>query len=329
MIFNTPEQFFSTIDKIGEMSEEELDDWEATNNFKSYRSVLNDANNEWLAMTDLNQIPLFEEKYKDILTVENDGILPIIKVGTLQSIVNREGIYETGGYLNKIARSNIYTVAKSESEKLNTILPEVEPCIQARIAQGGVTVFQYTALPAPDPCTDPEPNPPPPPPIPSCTHYMKASYFDNQSKCRDDREVYISAESFVYFYGGLTVIDGIEMYVNYHHPAVLILVRGKIRNWLCNWDYYNTRLQLRNISFTIDGWENYARDKFRTYSIQKSYNFSLPFFDTNSDEPSLAFSFRVGDELFNEPVNPFPFTKLHAEGTSRGVGYRWAIINCQ
>ena len=282
-------------------------------------------------MTDLNQVPLFEEKYKDILTVENDGISPRIKVSTLQSIVNREGIYETGGYLNKIVGNNIFSAHKDDYFKLSQ-LESIDPCLPAaKQVQNGIKIFQYTLLPElPNPCADPIPDPDPTPtPIPSCSHYMKASYFDNQSKCSDDREVYISAKSFVYFYGGLTVIDGIEMYVNYHYPSVEILVRGKKRNWHCNWDYYETRLQLKNTSFTIDAWENYARDKFRTYSIQKTYNVIAPFIDTYSDKPGLLWTYRVGDELFNEPVKPFPFTKLHAEGTSRGVGYHWAIINCQ
>ena len=124
-------------------------------------------------------------------------------------------------------------------------------------------------------------------------------------------------------------INGIPIYVSYYEPSVEILVWGKKRNWLCNWDYYETRLQLNKTSFTIDAWENYAIDKFRTYSSRKTYSLTVPFIDTYGDYELLKSTTRIGHRLFNEPVNAFPFTKAHAEGTSRGVGYRWANINCQ
>ena len=37
-----------------------------------------------------------------------------------------------------------------------------------------------------------------------------------------------------------------------------------------------------------------------------------------------------GDWTFNEPVGAFPFTTLHAEGKSQGVGVDgWAVIDCR
>ena len=50
---------------------------------------------------------------------------------------------------------------------------------------------------------------------------------------------------------------------------------------------------------------------------------------TSIDQVSLTSDQPIEDPLLNQLITAFPFTSLHAEGSSRGVGYNFAIIDCQ
>jgi hypothetical protein len=108
-IFNSPDQFYSTGTDLLKMTDKELDDWEVKNSFESFRSVFKKAQDEWNSVSNISDTLLILNKYQDILTSENGSLIPTIPIGIYQIICNRQGFYETGGVLNRVSGSRIYS----------------------------------------------------------------------------------------------------------------------------------------------------------------------------------------------------------------------------
>ncbi len=305
MVFSSHEDFQQTIDHISHMSDEELNAWEKSNGFTSFRTVLNQAYAELDAIETAEQEFAFQEKYKDVISSSDDQYLPLIEIKLYQCIANREGIYETNGYLNKIMGDYIVTVKKDEYDKLNlvSVIPEDKKSLERM----GIRITQYAST---DPNTTGRLSS-------TCSTYEVASYFHNESNCRHDREVYISGKSYIAL---STSYEG-----DLRQPRVHIEVWGKIRSgtW-CKWRSYATMLYYRNVSFTIDAWaiEN-------SVAVPRSYSVVVPDDESPNDYTVLTWDASIGAGLLNQLIAPAPFTSLHAEGTSRGVDGVWVVLDCQ
>ena len=288
---------------IVSMSDPELDDWEKSQGFVSYRTVFNEANEEWQKVESEGDKQLFLKKYGDILTIENNELVPNISIRLYQAIVNREGIYETCGFLNKVAGDLIVTVAEDEYYKLFGVSTSGKG-----VAVGnGVRSFKFIGETS-DLAGRTNA---------ACSTEMTASYFHNESNCRHDREVFISARSYVVLTTNSTG--------DYRQPRVEIKVWGKIRSgtW-CNWSNYSTTLAYRNVSFTITAWQ--VQDGVASPT---SYSRVLPDYAPVGDRSTLPWDQPIGDRVHNQIITPYAFTSFHGEGSSRGVEWNWAILDCQ
>jgi hypothetical protein len=305
MKFSSIDHISSLTNKIPEMTKEELDSWEKENSFISYRSIINEANKEWELVSSEDEKTSFLEKYGDILTI-NDGLLiPSISILMYQSIVNREGIYETDGYLNKVIGDFIVSAKKEDYRKIVDVNSEFLIDVKG-IENSGLKMTRLTGM---ESNSDARTNG-------TCSTIMEATYFDNHSKCRDDREVYLEVKSYLTYW---TNSEG-----EWRQPRVSIGVAGRYRNYWCNWFSYDTQLEYRSVSFSIIAWTNQNYVGVPTLFTRTPSNKS-----TTIDHSSLIWDQPIGDPLLNQYVTPSAFTSLHAEASSRGVGYNWAIIDCQ
>jgi hypothetical protein len=306
MIFTSHENFEIITNKVSKMSDQELDSWEQENHFVSYRSIINQANIEFNLISTEEEQKVFLKKYNDILTIKDSTLTSRINIHLYQSIVNREGIYETNGYLNKVVGEYILTVRKENYQKIHSINSDNFNQKNEILKKQGISIFKFTGS---NINTNARTNA-------TCSTYMEAEYYDNPSGCRNDRRVYISAKSYVTF---SAQSDG-----DWRQPRVELKVWGTIRNGWCNWSDYGTQLEYRSVSFSLMGWI------FQNGSATPtSYSINLVDYSTTYDRTSLPWDQPIGDRVLNQAIYPAAFSSLHAEGSSRGVGYNWAIIDCQ
>lgn len=306
MSFKNHDDFRSVTEKLTAMSDVELDEWEKSNSFVSFRSVLNTAYKEFDLITTEEQHNQFFKKYSDVLKIDNGSLEPTIKIASQRAFVNREGLYETEGYLNKIIGDYIVSGPLLEYNRLKELKRES----QVLGKMDGLRVYEYTTSKE---NTNGRTNA-------ACGTNMFASYFRNESNCRNDREVKLYVNSFRDI---VTNSSG-----TYYYPKVQIIVAPHKRSGtFCNWSLYANPTELRNTSFSVRAYQRITFGSTATTSQIITYSFTLPYISQNN---GIDWTQTIGDWTFNEPVSAFPFTSLHAEGKSQGVGENgWAIIDCQ
>ena len=59
-----------------------------------------------------------------------------------------------------------------------------------------------------------------------------------------------------------------------------------------------------------------------------SFSVSIPDYYQAGEYVSLDWDQPIGHAVLNQNIAPNPFTRLHAEGKSRGTD-GWAVIDCQ
>src|SRR5690625_5832240 len=86
-----PETYFDDVKKIMELNEIELDRWESDVGFKSMRSLINEANEAFGNLTSKDQIPAWQEKYKNVVSIQDSIIIPHVLGNFYQTITNLSG----------------------------------------------------------------------------------------------------------------------------------------------------------------------------------------------------------------------------------------------
>lgn len=323
--FDSFERFESITSKITSAPQTELNNWENESSFKSYRSVLSDANSEWDLADTEEKRNTFIIKYKDVLSVVDSSLVPHIKVFMYQAIVNREGIYRTGDHYHKVVGDFIVTVKKEDYNKLLSVQLEDESSYSGE----GKEVVRYTNTRNAEKSGKMNGRT-----LATCgsdLYYKEAEYYLNARKCKDGRKAYISALSFISKFTGNGSFNGTERYGDFSQSAIQIAVWGKKRGSWCGWGNYSTQLEWRSVSLTIPGYVIVGYEANRTISGTNVFNLNIP--DVNSDNEGgdtelLKRDYKFGDLLFNNNVSVFGINKIYAEGKSRGVDNNWAVIFC-
>lgn len=304
LIFTSNDEFQSISNKVATLTDAELDQWEDDISFKSYRRIFNQAVEKWDKIEDENQLTLFLNEYSDILTIVDSIPTPTIPIRLYQSLVNRDGLYETMGFVNKIVGQYVLTVQRDEFWKIQD-LSKIDDL--QTLEKIGIKVFKYLDT---DSQANGRTNS-------TCSTQMTASYYYNPSNCRNDRKVYISLKS---YYTTTTNFEG-----DRRQPRVELKVWGTLRTGtFCNWKSYATTLRYRNVSFSINGWsvQNGVASTTRFDRVVTDYA-------PTEDRNDLPWDQPIGDPLLNQQISPFAFIELHAEGASRGTNENWAILDCR
>ncbi len=266
--------------------------------FKSFKEVYHTALEELEAIETLEQHDAFLKRYSDVLKVIDSTYVPKIASPLYQAICNRDGIYESEGYVHKIIDSEYMIITKSENidalqkiHSTNNINPK------------GFRVVPYNATGIQNKQNRQ---------TASCGSIVEKNYFNNNKKCKDDRKVYVK---------GLTdfIVSG-----NNFTPRAFAVAYGTKRNSFCNWKEYKTALATRNCSFTVtatlNGTDyNYSKSFYDQSTTSDSYKILL----YNALLTSSPIPWQEGETLSIE------FTKINLEATSRGVGNNWVKLNCQ
>jgi hypothetical protein len=293
------------------MTDKELDDWEVKNSFESFRSVFKKAQDEWNSVSNISDTLLILNKYQDILTSENGSLIPTIPIGIYQIICNRQGFYETGGVLNRVSGSRIYSTIKKEANKLLDLDANAKELLVSKYYEEPQKVSLSAKTQG------------------VCGFSARASYFDNPSGCKNDRISYTEFIQSSYEYNdSFLLIDGSVFYRNYKKTAVDIYLWGSKKNGFCGWnDYYMTSFYLRNSFFTVSKFKNISYEYYsvsplapqitRSNSIVESFSVTLPDYSLpNESDRLVVYREFLGDYAINEAIAfPIP-TRVHIVGNT-------------
>lgn len=264
--------------------------------FESFKEVYFKVSTKLNEAQTIEQHNFILSKYSDIIKLEDSMYVPKITDPFYQAVCNKDGIYESGGYAHKVIDNKNMVITESENikalQKVNSISgldPEV------------FRVAAYNATSQSDQGRA----------MANCGDNVIQSYFNNNSKCRDDRKVW--ARGFTSF-----IISGY-----YYTPRAIAEIYGTFRNGWCNWNTYETRLQSRDCSYTVTATLN-----GQNYSIIKSF----PDDSGTEDRYNIVLSEgAIGGAIYWQggAVPTIQFTQVNLEGTSRGVNGNWVELNCQ
>jgi hypothetical protein len=341
--FNSPKEFFDQTEQIFSMNDEELNVWEKENKFISLRSIINEAYLELNKAETEDEINLALSNYSDVLHTVNERIVPKLDLGIYNRIANSNGVYSVGNMVYKRTPYYLFSTLKTfKKNLLNAELHEmtVENQIHTYVLKKEESVNSARAGDPNDDIDDGDPDTGGGGTgTTSCSALSYSNtYRADVSGCASDREVTINATVAHHYIPIWNTVEGHNILTEIWRPLWHREVSGERKlGWpLCSWKDYQTIFELRNYRHTVNGFERVSGyiedDNFRTFSIVKDYTEVLSYVITPYEVPAILDFVFYGDPIKNEKilfVNNLPkFKSLHAEGSSRGVGSKWAIINC-
>lgn len=307
--FESYDEFRTVTDQVSKMSREQLDAWESSKGFVSYRTVLNEAYGELERAESAQDYTRILVEYSDILYMRDSSVSPIIEIPLIQAIVNREGIYQTDVFYQRIIGDYVVT---AEAKELDGLRRFKKSDLEVTSSNESIRVFKYVDG-ADDIRSDTKTSA-------ACSTFLTDSYYYNMDGCKNDRKAFVSAQSYQSLYTDATG--------TYYTPRVKFRVWGEIRSWTCGWNIYSTQYEYRNVSFSIWQWERISMGPGFSVSQPRFFSMSLPDMSIDNGSLGLTFDFPVGDWRFNENYATSPFTSVYIEGKSRGVGNNWVIVSC-
>ncbi len=222
LYFDSEDEYFQTVRILPNMSEEELDQWEAKLGFLSVRTIQNNFYQELESLDEESvteqEIENLVNKYKDYveIVINEDGereIVPFIDDAVYKGIANANLMYQTGNYINKVFNGIIYS---SSVEKINTI-KELD---NNNHYLSNAKKFVYETK--------------------SKTAKMTATYIRDEAWCSSDRKVKLEMKTRMYAfnpgYGG-----------DYQYVwEVLANARG-YKKTACVWSNYKNSLEFKEV----------------------------------------------------------------------------------
>lgn len=288
--FSDLEEMLAYVNRIAEDEEAA-----ASDGFESFNEVYYRALNEISSITTEEDHERLLAAYSDVLTLVEDEYIPVIDNFIYGSICNRGRLYKSGGYIHKALDSEHLIFTEEENEEalmkirsLDGLDLDVFRVIRYQKNEQGLT---------------------------GCGSSMKfeAVYFDNHTRCTDDRRVYIGTQA-SYTCAGPSCSVAIES-----------KVWGKKRNSWCNWRGYSTKLYNRNCSLNV---------RVTLGATDVSFPAIYSDYSSLNDQPLHTLApgilFVNAFQWDGKTMPAVTFNSIHLEGSSRGVGTNhWAIIDCK
>jgi len=309
--FASHEAFFETITAVGNMSEADLNAWERSLGFVSYRQSFELAMAEVGTATSEAHAEAILKQHEDIVEIDGDDINPRIQALGYSAVVNREGLFYVAGVLHKVLPEVVISTEDGRIETIQQTLNDMgelglKLVTAMSTPSAGVRVVRYAGdslapLKASNlGCTD-----------------NKTAWWNSS-----DRKVDFKIWTWKYYCAGCCG--------NYYHQVrAEAKLWGYKKNWLGNWASYKTAYECQNVEAVI-----LAPDLQGTSTTQFTY---VPFTlqqtawkTSNADYESwTCAAWNVGDMIENSNINEPYLTKVKGQGKSRGTGTgNWAEICC-
>jgi len=302
--------FDKTIERVLVMNKQQLDEWEKERGFISFRTALARAYNEIETIQSQEELISFIERNKKVLWLNDKLVMPRITIPLYQAIANEEGMYQTDEFVNKIYGDYVFTVKENHLENLRSL--DIEKAIANLVERGqrpiNVIINRISGIDSESSLARVSG---------TCTTNISASYFYNQSNCKNDREVVLTAKSYIVFSSSS---EG-----DWRQPRVSVeVVASRRAATFCYWYLYDTYINRRNISFSILAWSNASNG---SYSSQR-FDINVPNASTQVDSYHLLWDYAIGSKVLNQLISAQPFISFYGEATHRGVNGNWVVLNC-
>lgn len=314
----TKDEFFNLLHKINTMTDKELNGWEKSRNFTSFRTIWKKAQAEWDSLRTDTEEAAFVEKYSDILEVKDKEIRPLIRDPFYQLICNRDGIFATPGSLTRIHRDYCLNDSTGNYSKLKS--QEVKSNNNAvRYSQAENMPMNSTKLEPIEAIHDRG--------VEITKDDWKGCWGASRRLCFS-----VHITNFIFYYQDK--IDKSRT-VSFQHRARLYATTYKIKR-RCNWVAYQTKISFRNVKvnyFELVQHGSWHTPVFRHESRGINYPDKTGFTATSN---SLDYSINLTDLIevrqsyFNNKQNSHVRNPISvngvAEATSKELGGYWISL---
>lgn len=116
--FTNPETYTQDLKSILTMDEKELDQWETSIGFKSYRSWFNQSADEFFEIKSETEYQKWLEEYSDILYVQDSIVNPILSGRIYDRVVNRSGVFVVGNSIHKVLPDKMIIIPSGDRSLL-------------------------------------------------------------------------------------------------------------------------------------------------------------------------------------------------------------------
>lgn len=293
--FQTAEAFFETSGKLGAMSEKERQDWEAGIGFVSMRTELINIFQQVEAAEDEAAINQIVSTNSDLVKLVEGEVFPIIESNAYAAITNRKGIFFVEGVIHKVEGGKI---ASSEDGNEQTVTNALHSNLKS--SNAGVNVIEYISNSTLKSS--------------GCGTRMSAYKEHDKRKCDFEMKTYI------YPCWGCCG--------NYYFQVKAECIINNYKWSWGKWRPYNTSCTMKDRGYTI------SVPKVTGYNGQHStfyYQNVTQYPGTENSSYDCATMTRwsyVGDRVQNIGINTPSFSRVKGKASNRGIGDRWAVINC-
>lgn len=273
---------------------------QTTGAVKSFENYYQEFLSKQEKAEDSNQLEQLLDEYKDIVTRHDSMVFPIIQIEMFRLICNKDRIYGSQEYLFKVMDNKNIVIAKKEEYKELAELKTIPNPDNKKFE-----VFVYSG---------------------------KNNFIEGriQADCAKNSiiETYISDNRSVTVYA--RVFNSPTG--NQIQPVLSAGIYGRTQSWFTGgWSRYSTELSYRRCRFYVSHANASNSSGILPYNDTLT-NLIAPDYSGTSDE-------REHQIYYNHPLcDPFDrvggqgpsiyFAYIHMEGSSRGVGDNWAIIDC-
>ena len=119
LCFRSTKDYFAVTDSLIKLTDQELNNWEKTMGFVSYRSYVNKFVNEVEEAYNDEDFDKFDQllnKYAEYIYLDTDSLVkPFIKSKTYQCITNKDGVFYLGDVKNVVDETSVYSIGKERS----------------------------------------------------------------------------------------------------------------------------------------------------------------------------------------------------------------------
>lgn len=295
--FSSVNAFFETTGKLGAMTEKERNDWEKSLGFTSMRAELNSIFNAITETEDESVINDIVSLNSDIVKIQNEEIIPIIESQAYAAISNRSGIFFVEGVIHKVDGGRI---ASSEDGDVASVTNALTGSLKS--SQTGVRVVDFIGSSSTLKSG-------------GCGTEMTAYTQTSDRKCD------FKMKTYKYYCTGCCG--------NYYYQVKSeSTITNYKKNWLGKWKTYNTACEMKNRGYTISvpivtGF-NGTSSVFYYSNVTHTFSHDYSSYDCAT---MTRWSY-VGDQVQNSNINTPSFSRVKGQASNRGVGDKWAVINC-
>lgn len=271
--------------------------------FKSFNALYIDVLSRLLETESLDEHTKLLNNNKGVVLLIDETYTPTMKSKFYRIITNKDRMYVSNNLVHKVIddQNIVFT-----DKKYATVLKNIESIDNLNAEIFKIVQYQQNEV-----------TPPSGRILANCGAEVWADYFDNHSKCKDDRRAWVHA----------TATFSVSGY--YYTPYVLAEVLAEKRSGtFCNWGWYDNTFYNNPGSFTVAASLN---------GTVYSYSGYLPAYGgTNGNEAQhIMYQGPAASAIYwtGGATPTIQFSQIHMEGSHNGVGANdpthYAVYDCQ